>query len=426
MIRLALALASALLVPPPSEVGAAGSVDGWTAAERDVLRSLSIDSLPPLPPSPANPHADDPRAVALGHRLFFDPRLSVDGTVSCARCHRPERNFTDGLPRARALGETARRTMTLVGAAWSPWHFWDGRRDSLWSQALEPLEHRDEHGGTRLLYARLLLDEDYRSEHEALFGPLPDLSDTARFPLAASPTGSAAERAAWKGMAEEDRQAVSRVFADTGRALEAYERRLAPGAAPFDDYVRAVLAGDAAAASDAMSEEQVHGLRLFIGKAQCIHCHNGPLFTNNEFHNTGLFGPDTLPTDRGRIEGVKILQADPFNCLASVDASAREAGACDELRFVKDQGVELVAAFRTPPLRNVAGNGPYMHTGQFATLEEVIDHYDAARPTLISDELEPLGLTPQEKARLVDFLHALDGPLDVDPALLEPPRKSGD
>ena len=124
--------------------------------EREAIASLWLGSLPPLPPSPGNPVADDPRAVALGHRLFFDPRFSANGATACASCHRPEHHFKDDAARSRGIGLTARKSMSVVGAAYSPWLFWDGRRDSLWSQALEPLEDPLEHGTTRVEVARAL------------------------------------------------------------------------------------------------------------------------------------------------------------------------------------------------------------------------------------------------------------------------------
>ena len=417
--RVSLAVAALLLCGGTGT--AAALADAWSETELATLRSMSIDALPPLPPSPGNPVADDPRAVALGHRLFFDTRLGATDAVSCATCHQPDRGFRDGLARGRGIGETRRRTMGLVGAAWSPWLFWDGRRDSLWAQALEPLEHPDEHGGSRLAYLRLIAsDEDYRARYEALFGALPDLSD-GRFPASGGPHGDAAARARWEALSPAARGEVSTMFANLGRALEAYQRRLAPGATPFDAYARALDDDDAAAAAAAMSAEQRAGLALFIGEARCLHCHNGPLFTNNEFHNTGIFPLDRLPDDRGRVEGVRALLEDEFNCLGPYSgADERE---CGELSFVKTHGIELVGAFRTPSLRGVAAaGGPYMHTGQFATLREVLEHYDEARPTLISDDLEPLGLADDELDALEAFLRALDAPPDVPSELLVPPR----
>ena len=424
LAALALAATALAALASPAAGQSERARGAWSAKELAAIESLSIERLPALPPSPGNPVADDPRAAAFGHRLFFDAALSRTGAVSCATCHRPEHGFRDPLPRGEAIGRTERRTMGLVGAAWSPWLFWDGRADSLWAQALEPLEDAREHGGTRLEHVRALgADPAHRADYEALFGKLPDLSDRARFPERAGPRGDARERAAWEAMAPADRRAVSAAFANLGRALEAWQRTLVPGPSRFDEYAAALSTGDAARAGKILEPDEVAGLGLFIDEGNCIHCHNGPLFTNHEFHNTSLFAADALPTDRGRVEGAKRVQESEFNCLGEFAAAA--AGACAELDFIKDHGVELVAAFRTPTLRNVAGAGPFMHTGELATLAEVIEHYDRATPTLISDELEPLDLTDLEKRQLEAFLHALDGPLATDPALLGPPDGDG-
>ena len=103
---------------------------GWSADEITALRGLWLGSLQPLSKDPSNAVADDPRAASLGHKLFFDTRLSKNGAVSCASCHQPGKNFNDGLPLARGVGTTNRKTMTVAGTAYSPWLFWDGRKDS--------------------------------------------------------------------------------------------------------------------------------------------------------------------------------------------------------------------------------------------------------------------------------------------------------
>ena len=409
-------LATLLIFAAP--VVAADSIK-WTQEQLDTIDSLRLQNLAELPKSPGNPVADNEQAARLGQFFFFDEGLSANGKVACATCHQPSLNFTDGLTRSRAIGETARKSMTLVGAAWSPWLYWDGRRDSLWAQALVPLEDATEHGGTRSMYAhRIYNDAELRARYEAVFSPLPDLSDTVRFPLSAGPFGTPSETEAWEAMSDPDRKLVNHVFANIGRAIEAYERRLIPGITAFDRYADALLANDAPSENDFLSPDQQQGLQLFIGKAQCIHCHNGPLFTNHEFHNTGLFPENELPTDRGRIDGVLELQDDPFNCLS--EEAAVDEHLCAELRFVKTQGIELVAAFRTPTLRNIIRVPPYMHTGQFDNLASVLEHYNLARPTLISDELQPLNLDAGELQQLELFLHALSAPLKTPDKWLEP------
>src|SRR5919107_1319265 len=187
-----------------------------------MLRSLSLASLAPLAADPSNRYADDPRAAALGRALFFDARLSGNGKVSCATCHVPSKDFQDGTPLAHGVETTARRTMPVAGTAHSPWMFWDGRADSQWAQALGPLESAAEHGGSRAQYAHVVADH-YRGEYEAVFGTLPALADV---PRRAGPVSDAALRAAWERVAAARRDDVSRVYANIGKAIAAYERRI--------------------------------------------------------------------------------------------------------------------------------------------------------------------------------------------------------
>jgi cytochrome c peroxidase len=391
----------------------------WSAEEIAVLRGLSISSLPPLAPDPSNRVADEQRAVAFGQKLFFDTRLSSNGKVACASCHLPDQGLQDSKPLGEGVGTTTRRTMPLAGTAYSPWLFWDGRKDSLWAQALGPLESAVEHGGSRTQYAHLI-DQAYRAEYEALFGRLPDLSDVARYPASAGPVADSTARSAWERMAPEDRERITRIYANVGKAIAAYERKLIPGPSRFDSYVDALLKGDAGAMRAALAPEEVAGLRLFVGKAQCINCHNGPLLTNNDFHNTGVPAAPGLPEDTGRAQGVRQVLADEFNCLSAY--SDAEPEDCGELRFAKTDDHGLERQFKPPSLRNVAERAPYMHAGQFQTLREVLEHYNRA-PTAPAghSELKPLDLSAQELAQLEAFLRSLSGPLNTPPDLLVPP-----
>lgn len=393
----------------------------WTSSELATLRSLQLAALRPLPPDPSNRVADVPAAAEFGQRLFFDPRLSRSGTFSCSSCHRPELRFTDGLTRSRALGRSQRNAPGVAGLAWSPWLYRDGRKDSLWSQALSPLEDPAEQGSNRLQLAQLVAgDADYRARYEALFGPLPPLAQRERFPDAAGPIPSRPQwQAAWQAMAEADRVAVNRVFANLGKALAAYERRLLPAPSRFDAYV-AALAADPGVAEALLDRNERAGLRLFIGKAHCIDCHNGPLFTNNEFHNTGVPPWSGEPVDAGRSAALAQLRDDMFNCLGPYSDAG--AGDCGELRHLRE-GEALLGAFRTPSLRELDGSAPYMHKGQFATLREVIDHYNRAPLAQLGhNEAKPLGLTRRERRQLEAFLQTLQAPLAAAPDLLAPPR----
>lgn len=388
----------------------------WTAEERAAIAGLWIGNLPPLPPDPSNRVADDPAAAALGHRLFFDTRFSANGEVACATCHLPEKDFQDGLALGEGVGVANRRTMPLAGTAYSPWLFWDGRADSQWAQALGPLENPVEHGGNRTYFVQLLA-ELYRAEYEAIFGPLPDLS---RLPRLAGPVDDPAVQAAWGAMTPQDQEAVNRVFANMGKAIAAYERHLNPGPARFDAYAQALLEGDARAMREALTDDEVAGLRLFIGEANCIQCHNGPLLTNNDFHNTGVPAIADLPEDTGRAAGAQLVLADPFNCLGPY--SDADASQCAELRFMLAEGEQLLRQYKPPSLRNVGDRDPFMHAGQFITLGEVLIHYNSAPPAPVGEsELEPLGLNAEEMMQVIAFLRSLDGPIDAEPRWLQAP-----
>ena len=417
--RLLLSLASALLLALAISAYLARPRSEWSQDQIATLRGLSLASLGALPPDPSNRVAGDERAVALGQQLFFDTRLSVNGKVACASCHLPSLGFQDGKPLGQGVGTTARRTMPIAGSAYSPWLFWDGRKDSQWAQALGPLESPVEHGGSRTQYAHLI-DHQYRAEYEALFGTLPDLSDAKRFPASAGPVADAGAHAAWQGMAPADRETITRIYANIGKAIAAYERKIMPGPSRFDQYVDALAKGDTAGMHAALTESEVAGLRLFVGKAQCINCHNGPLLTNNDFHNTGVPAAPGLPEDSGRAKGVQQVLADEFNCLSKYSDAAPED--CGELRFAKSDDHALERQYKPPSLRNVAERAPYMHAGQFATLHEVLEHYNrAAAAPSGHTELKPLGLSEQELGQLEAFLRSLSGPLNTPPELLAPP-----
>ena len=375
----------------------------FSEEEKRLIGQLRLSQLGGPPPDPGNAVADDPRAAALGEALFFDARLSGDGTVSCSTCHLPDRQFQDDLKLAQGVGTTDRRTMPLAGVGHATWFFWDGRKDSLWAQALEPLEDAREHAGDRTAFAHLLASA-YREEYQAVFGPLPDLAGLAD---RASPRGTQESRAAWRAMEPARREDVDRVFANIGKALAAFQRTLDHGETRFDRFAEAVAAGRRPEGDAAFNSLEIEGLRLFIGKANCIDCHNGPRFTDEFFHNTGVPSVPGLPEDRGRAGAVAKVLDDPFNCLGPFsDAGADE---CAALRFMVRESEEFERAYKTPSLRGAAGRPPYMHAGQIATLDEVIDHYSRApaAPAGRSD-IEGVILTDRGRTALIAFLKTLE------------------
>ncbi len=357
----------------------------WTSAEITLLQTLWLSSLPELSPDASNAVADNPRAASFGRQLFFDTRLSANGAISCATCHQQERRFTDGLQKAQAIGTTARHTPSIAGSAYSPWQFWDGRRDSQWSQALAPLEDKNEHATNRAQVVSLITqDGTYRSQYESLFGPLPDEKEPDPFLLNVA-------------------------FANIGKSIAAFERTIMPTASRFDEYVQALVDADAEQQRKLFSDDEVWGLRLFIGEANCMQCHNGPLFTNHEFHNTGVISfPGDVP-DKARVSGVQEVLANEFNCKGpySDDPELR----CDELDFART-GPDLIGAFKTPSLRNLENTAPFMHKGQLATIADVLQHYNEAPDSMIGhNEAKPLGLGSRELSQLESFLGTLAAPV---------------
>ncbi len=400
---------------PAQEPASTDAPVEWSASER--ARVLTLAPLPPVPDDLTNPVADSLAAARLGRALFFDAGLSRTGTVSCATCHDPELAFADGRPTGRGLADLTRNTPSLLGAAWQRWYFWDGRADSLWSQALQPIEHPDEMGSTRLQVLRHVAGkETLRAEYVALFGPLPALEDQARFPPQARAVPAQvgdAQHQLWRDMAEADRLAVDRAFSNLGKALAAYQRKLVGGPAPFDQFVEGLRQGTLGNPAPISLAAQ-RGLKLFVGKADCRSCHNGPTFSDGEFHDVGLpVASSGARRDSGRFEGIQKLRADPFNA-AGIFSSAPKGERASDIDYL-DSGGETWGLFKTPSLRNVARTAPYMHAGQFLALDQVLHFYstrEGARPAGHHGEtvLEALFLTPQELLDLRAFLESLSQP----------------
>ena len=390
-------------------------IDHWSEDELRLFRSLYLDPATKPPPSPSNRVADNPDAADLGETLFFDERLSVNGALSCATCHQPERFFTDGLPRGVGVSRSGRNTPTVIGAAFLSWFYWDGRRDTLWSQALVPFEAADEMGGSRVAVVRHVgVDDDYRSRNERIFGPFPPSVLSASLPEHAGPLGEAPLREAWSRIDRSLAQQINTVYANLGKAIAAYQRTLPLPRTRFDRYVEAVLEGKPRQARRILSASERAGLELYIDdeRSHCLRCHNGSWFTNGGFHNigTGSFTGEHL--DFGRVFGVRSVIMDEFNCLGPYSDTVPEQ--CTELRFLnRSTHVPLDGAFKVPGLRNVAATAPYMHDGRFADLESVIEFYREQPETQQAHELPQLDISDKEARQLVAFLKALSVETDA-------------
>ena len=258
--------------------------DTWTAAELDAIASMRLKQSGARPADPSNAYEHPVGAAALGRALFNDPRLSHNGQVSCASCHSSDKQFQDGKPFGDGLATGRRRTMPVMGASHSPFLFWDGRKDSLWSQALGPLEDAAEHGGNRVARCRLLKDQ-YQAQYQAVFGAFPAFG---KLPEDASPNGNAAEREAWASLSPATAMpstALSPTSARPSRPTSARSRTVSRVSTATRQRRWRVTGADRRCSL----HRRFAGLRLFLGKGQCVTCHNGPLMTDQ---------PSTTPAFR--------------------------------------------------------------------------------------------------------------------------------
>lgn len=375
----------------------------WTPQEWTLIQSLSLDALPKAT-DPSNRYLEQPQAAQLGSELFFDKRLSANGQISCASCHQAEKFFSDGLKTAKGVDLGARNTPSILGAAWNQWFFWDGRKDSLWSQTLAPLEDPKEHNFARTDVAKLVLtDPNYRAKYQTIFGPaLPSAEEIQAWPKDARPSGSIEQIKAWKALSEQQRHSIDTSFANLGKSLAAYVSTLQPPTSRFDHYVRTLKAGKT---DVPFSETELAGLRLFIDpNNQCLNCHAGALLSNQSFHSigTGEMGKDT-----GRAAVVDQIRFDRFNCLGKFSDAPAEA--CIKLQYMQRNRHQLIGAYKTPSLRNVGNTAPYFHNGSKQTLAEVLDHYiNSTEIQAGRADLKPINLTAEEKSALIAFLNTLN------------------
>lgn len=376
--------------------------DGLSPQERAALATQS--PLPPLPPDPTNAVADDPRAAALGQMLFFDVDLSgpllVDsergkagelGKLSCQSCHAGPALDDPGKHVSIGGKPGTRNSPPVLNSVFYTWSNWGGKFDSHWSLVLGAIEKPDVMNGSRLAVVRVIRTQ-YRAEYEAVFGPLdPALSDETRFPPAGKPGTPE-----WDNMSEADRMLANRVFANAGKAIAAYMRLLVARDSPFDRWI----AGD----ENAISPAAKRGARLHL--QHCKVCHDGPHFTDNKFHALAVaqFGEHVPEVDLGRFADVPDYLASPFNAAGPFSDAKRDLAGIA-------QSPEQRGQFRTPTLRNVAVTAPYMHAGQFATLDAVVKFYNIGggrvEGVTKSPELGRLELTPEQQADLVAFMEAL-------------------
>ncbi|MEM7293512.1 MAG: cytochrome c peroxidase [Pseudomonadota bacterium] len=380
----------------------------WTSRELDTLRSLQWSKAGEIPRDISNRYDGNFEAVRLGELLFHDPKLSQSGQVSCASCHQPQHFFTDGKARSFGSAQTLRHTPSLLGVARQRWFYWDGRRDTLWAQALTPLETQGEMDNNRSDVVHYVLDSArYRTLLETLVGELPDVNDQQRFPAGAGPFSSKTGKSAWQSMAPNDQRTINGIFSAVGKSIAAFEATLDLEPSRFDRFVSALFHQGESAAQAIIQPAEQRGLKLFLDqeRTQCLRCHNGPMLSNGGFHNigTGQFSGENL--DFGRIFGLRAVHYDEFNCRGQY--SDAENDDCIALRFglQRELPAFIQGAFKVPTLRNVANTAPYFHDGRYATLKEVVAHY--RDPPGEGSELDSLPLSDRDIQDMVEFMQML-------------------
>ena len=356
-----------------------------------------------LQASPTNAHADDDRAADLGRALFFDKGMSSDGNVGCVSCHDPEHGFSD--PRARSEGVGGQRgdrhSMPITAVALQTFFFWDGRADSAWSQPLQALENPKEMDFTRVEIAHRV-STTYRAQYEEIFGPVPDLS--------AAPARARPGDDAWSAMPEALRHDVERVFANVGKAIEAYERKLLCENTRFDRWVRGEIE---------LSNAEQNGARVFQ-RQNCARCHSGPAFSDGKFHDIGI-----PSADRGRLLGTPLLMSDVFNGDGAY-SDDHVAGASKLAAIPRESAGAREGAFRTASLRGVGQRTFFGHASHEETLRSfILDIYRGrggrggrggngggrtATVGTIDPQLNGVNVDGDDVDDLVAFLRTLDCP----------------
>lgn len=398
------------------------TADNWTDSELLLIESLRLKKAV-LSPVLSNKRADDDRAAALGHRLFFETSLSSGGDLACANCHQPGRYYTDNL--ASPAGSTSGRNVpSLMGVATNRFFNWDGAHDSLWSQALAPLESGAEMNMPRVAVVTTI-GRLYRESYGELFAGLPAQHVLDALPQHATPTGGPAASEAWAILGFDVQSMVNRHFSNVGKTLGAYQRRLSHQSSPFDDFAATLEKNGEEVAAQRMSESARKGLRLFISdETQCMRCHNGDGFSNGGFHDAATATSAKGVVDKGRQKGLYKLLDNPFNCRGEFGDNSDKR--CPDLTHLPAVSTpQLMGAFRVPSLRNVAQTSPYMHDGRYQTLTQVVRHYrdpneGTAEPA--DHELQALDLNDEDVQQLVDFLGTLSGGLQRDRWFMAPKK----
>jgi len=353
------------------------SPKGPTTPEADTLaqpKSLQQVGVPVQLTQNAVP-ADNPQTsekISLGQKLFFDRRLSVDGTVSCSTCHNPDLAFTDRKSTSVGIkGRVGQRNApTILNALYNKTQFWDGRVNTLEEQATLPIVNAVEMGHPNLdaAVAQIASIGEYQQAFQRVFGRPPNSPDLLR-------------------------------------AIASYERTQVSFDSPFDHFI----AGD----KNAIDDSAKRGWELFNTQARCNKCHaltdtqrDVTVFTDNDFHNIGIGIIRHNVVALARQAEQLIKSGDT----AAIDRAAIQTDMSALGRFLITKKEKDIASFKTPDIRNVLVTGPYFHDGSQETLWDVIDHYnkgDGLQNPYLDEDIQPLALTENEIDDLVNFMASL-------------------
>lgn len=291
---------------------------------------------------------------------------------------------------------TIRHSPSLLFSGFHRWFFWDGRADSLWAQAMGPIENPSEMGSSRTYMAKVIVQNiTLWRRFRQIDSSLPAQVDFRHWPEMAHPGGSEEFHQAWDKMNREDRNLIDRIFVMAVKTIAAFEEILLPPDSKVAKFFRQP--------QEWPGDRIVQGFRLFKGKGRCITCHHGQLLSDLEFHNLGLSVNPLVGMDFGRYTGIARLENNPFRTTGPWSDGRRPQLPEGKIR----QTAEQRGQFKTPSLWGVSQTPPYMHDGRFTTLEEVLEFYN----TMPSDGtighresfLRPIGLTSEEKAHTVGY-----------------------
>lgn len=428
--------------------GGAGTGTGGALSATETrarLLELVLPETPDVPADPTNAYVEDLAAIDLGKKFFYDtrfsgPLLAHDNTggpgtlgrqgevlkTACVSCHVPEGGYVDTRSTrgqlSLASGWTRRRSPALLDLSQVTFMTWGGKRDSAYSVVFGVIESALEFNSSRLFVAQQI-KRLYEDEYEAVFGAMPSLEKYEILTAEGSgcdvmPEDPVTAICARPGSDDPD---VTRVIVNFGKAIGAYMRILSCGRSRFDDWMDGTVT---------FTAEEEAGAELFVGAGQCSTCHTGPYFSDQKFHNVGVPGSLSPFTgidtggDRGAAVDLTALKNDELNSRGPF--SDGDDGRLDQ---IPDAMVSMEGAFRTPMLRCAGRRPSYFHNGEFRSLYDVVDHFIKGGSGQLGvvgvSEIEPLGLTSEQRDQLVAFLRTLDGP-GPSPATLMPPMLPDD